>query len=71
MINGEAFTGVPAGCSSGQSEYFGLEHTAGSAAPGQRADVVFLDANPLSDITNSQSIRPAVVWPSFRQERAR
>src|SRR5215831_10339286 len=28
----EAFTAVPAGCSSGQSEYFGPEHTAGSAA---------------------------------------
>jgi len=27
-------------------------------APGQRADVVFLDANPLSDITNSQRILP-------------
>src|ERR1041384_4980182 len=34
------------------ARYFGLEATTGRVASGQRADVVLLDANPLSDIGN-------------------
>jgi imidazolonepropionase-like amidohydrolase len=40
--------------------YFGLEQTLGMAA-GKRADLVLLDANPLTDITNVGRIRAVVV----------
>jgi hypothetical protein len=43
------------------ARYFGLAKTRGSVAPGQRADLVLLDANPLTDIANVQAIRSVVV----------
>jgi len=43
------------------ARYFGLQHTVGRAASGQRADLVLLDANPLSDITNVRRIRAVIV----------
>ena len=43
------------------AKYFGLVKTRGSVAPGQRADLVLLDANPLTDIANVQAIRSVVV----------
>jgi imidazolonepropionase-like amidohydrolase len=43
------------------ARYFGLEHTSGRIGPGQRADLVLLDANPLIDIRNVARIRAVVV----------
>jgi imidazolonepropionase-like amidohydrolase len=43
------------------ARYFGLEQTAGSVAAGQRADLVLLDSNPLSDITSVRRIRAVIV----------
>jgi imidazolonepropionase-like amidohydrolase len=43
------------------ARYFGIEQTAGSVARGQRADLVLLDANPLSDIANTRRIRAVIV----------
>jgi imidazolonepropionase-like amidohydrolase len=43
------------------ARYFGVQHTVGSVASGQRADLVLLDANPLSDITNIRRIRAVIV----------
>lgn len=43
------------------ARYFNLSQTAGSVASGRRADLVLLDANPLSDIGNVQRIRAVVV----------
>ena len=43
------------------AKYFSLAKTRGSVAPGQRADLVLLDANPLADIANVQAIRSVVV----------
>jgi amidohydrolase family protein len=43
------------------ARYFGIEQTAGRVAPGNRADLVLLDANPLSDIANVRRIRAVVV----------
>jgi imidazolonepropionase-like amidohydrolase len=43
------------------ARYFGLQQTSGSVAPGRRADLVLLDANPLTDITNVRRIRAVVV----------
>jgi imidazolonepropionase-like amidohydrolase len=50
--------------------YFGLQQTAGSIASGHSADLVLLDANPLTDITNVGRIRAVVVAGRFlgRQE---
>lgn len=42
------------------ARYFKLSQTAGSVAPGRRADLVLLDANPLTDITNLRRIRAVV-----------
>jgi imidazolonepropionase-like amidohydrolase len=52
------------------ARYFGLQSTAGSVASGHRADLVLLDANPLTDITNIQRIRAVLVAGRFldRQE---
>ncbi|HEY2979911.1 MAG TPA: amidohydrolase family protein [Anaerolineales bacterium] len=47
------------------ARYFGLQQTLGSVALGQRADLVLLDANPLTDITNVQRIRAVVVAGRF------
>lgn len=42
------------------ARYFGLQQTLGRVAPGQRADLVLLDANPLTDITSVGRIRAVV-----------
>jgi hypothetical protein len=38
------------------AEYFGLEREQGTIAPGKRADLVLLSANPLADIRNTRRI---------------
>ena len=43
------------------TKYFGLQERVGTVAPGQRADLVLLDANPLTDITNIQKIRAVII----------
>jgi len=43
------------------ARYFGIEDTSGSVAPGKRADLVLLDANPLMDIANVRRIHAVVV----------
>jgi len=43
------------------AKYFKIEQTAGSIASGKRADLVLLDANPLSDITNVGRIRAVIL----------
>jgi hypothetical protein len=47
------------------ARYFGLEQTAGSVAAGQSADLVLLDASPLTEITNVGRIRAVVVAGRF------
>ena len=51
------------------ARYFGLERAVGTVAPGQRADLVLLDGNPLVDITSVGRIR-AVVLAGRLLERA-
>jgi imidazolonepropionase-like amidohydrolase len=48
-----------------KARYFGLQQTAGSVASGHTADLVLLDANPLTDITNVARIRAVVVAGRF------
>ena len=43
------------------ARFFGLEQTTGSVARGRRADLVVLDGNPLTDITNLSHIRAVIV----------
>jgi imidazolonepropionase-like amidohydrolase len=43
------------------ARYFGLEQASGSIAPGQRADLVLLEANPLEEISNVRRIRAVVL----------
>jgi len=43
------------------ARYFGLQQTLGSVAPGRRADLVLLDANPLTDISSVRRIRAVLV----------
>jgi imidazolonepropionase-like amidohydrolase len=47
------------------ARYFSLSRTAGSVASGHRADLVLLDANPLTGIGNVQRIRAVVVAGRF------
>ena len=47
------------------ARYFGLQQTAGSIASGQSADLVLLDASPLTDITNIRRIRAVIVAGRF------
>ncbi|HEV8395073.1 MAG TPA: amidohydrolase family protein [Vicinamibacterales bacterium] len=47
------------------ARYFGIEATAGNVAPGRRADLVLLDANPLLDITNVRRILAVVASGRF------
>jgi len=47
------------------ARYFGLQQTAGSVASGHSADLVLLDASPLTDITNVGRIRAVVVAGRF------
>ena len=42
------------------ARYFGIERTAGTVAPGRRADLVLLDGNPLTSISNVSRIRAVV-----------
>jgi len=43
------------------ARYFSLQESAGAVAPGRRADLVLLDANPLADIGNVSRIRAVVL----------
>ena len=43
------------------AKYFKIEQTSGSIASGKRADLVLLDANPLTDIKNVGRIRAVVL----------
>jgi imidazolonepropionase-like amidohydrolase len=43
------------------ARYLGLEQTTGTITAGKRADLVLLDANPLSDIANVRRIHAVVV----------
>ena len=43
------------------AEFLGLSETSGSIAVGKRADLVLLDANPLSDISHTQRIHAVVL----------
>jgi hypothetical protein len=47
------------------ARYFGISKTAGSVAVGRRADLVLLDGNPLSDISNVRRIRAVVTAGRF------
>jgi len=47
------------------ARYFNLEQTTGTIAAGRRADLVLLDANPLSDVENVRRIRAVVVAGRF------
>lgn len=42
------------------ARWFGMQDSLGTVAPGQLADLVLLDANPLSDIRNLGRIRAVV-----------
>lgn len=46
---------------SNPAKFFGMESTFGSVAAGKIADMVLLDANPLTDMHNTQKIRAVVV----------
>ncbi len=52
------------------ARYFGLEQTAGTIAPEHRADLVLVDANPLTDIANVGRIRAVVVAGRFLDRQA-
>ena len=41
--------------------FFGKESDSGSIAPGNAADLVLLDANPLQDISNSRRVHGVMV----------
>ena len=43
------------------AEFFGLSDSSGSIAVGKRADLLLLDANPLSRISHTQRIRAVVL----------
>ena len=43
------------------ARYLGMEQTLGSIAVGKRADLVVLDANPLTDVANVRRIRAVVL----------
>jgi imidazolonepropionase-like amidohydrolase len=47
------------------ARYFGLQQKSGTVAAGNTADLVLLDANPLTDITNVGRIRAVVVAGRF------
>jgi imidazolonepropionase-like amidohydrolase len=56
------------------ARYYGAEQEFGTIAPGQRADLLLLDANPLADIVNL-TLRAGVVvngrWLPESEIRAR
>jgi len=43
------------------AEFLGRQQIQGTIEPGQRADLVLLDANPLEDIRNTEKIRAVVL----------
>jgi imidazolonepropionase-like amidohydrolase len=43
------------------AKYFKIEQTAGTVAAGKRADLVLLEANPLSDISNVRRIHAVIL----------
>jgi len=43
------------------ARYLGMEQMLGSIAVGKRADLVVLDANPLTDVANVRRIRAVVL----------
>ena len=43
------------------AQFLGLADQIGTITPGKQADLVLLEANPLDDIKNTQSIRAVVV----------
>lgn len=43
------------------ARYAGLDHSSGSVKPGKRADLVLLDANPLSDVRNTRRIQAVMI----------
>jgi len=45
-----------------------LSHDFGTLQPGQRADILVLDANPLEDIHNTEKI--AAVWQAGKPVRS-
>lgn len=51
------------------ARYFGLERTAGRVAVGQRADLVLLDGNPLTDIVNVRRIAAVIVGGRLLERR--
>lgn len=52
------------------ARYLGLSQTLGRVAPGQRADLVLLDANPLADIANVRRVRAVVAAGRFLDRKA-
>jgi hypothetical protein len=46
---------------SGPAAFLGRAHEEGEIAPGQRADLLLLDANPLDDIRNTRKIRAVIL----------
>jgi hypothetical protein len=50
--------------------YFGLEAAAGTVAAGRRADLVLLEANPLTDIANVGRIRAVILAGRFFDRKA-
>ena len=43
------------------AEFLGLQDRIGTVAPGRRADLLLLDADPLADIDNTRRIRAVVL----------
>jgi imidazolonepropionase-like amidohydrolase len=52
------------------ARYFGIEQTSGTVAQGHRADLVLLDANPLSNIDDVRRIHAVVVAGRLLDRRA-
>jgi len=52
------------------AEYLGLEDRLGSIAPGRFADLVLLEANPLSNIANTRRIAAVILNGQLRKPRA-
>jgi hypothetical protein len=52
------------------AEFLGRSSEQGSIAPGQRADLVLLDANPLADIHNTQKIQAAFLKGKYLDRAA-
>jgi imidazolonepropionase-like amidohydrolase len=52
------------------AKYLGLDSTTGTVSAGKRADLVLLDANPLTDVANLRRIRAVVVAGRFLDRKA-